>query len=97
MQRVSYQRIHQSDEKSEQNEVFSEDDNILSGEPKWFVPSSQDILSDSSVDVFDKGAIRRTLPLYLLYDENCFPTGTKCADCKCNKVHQWQQMSSNKS
>lgn len=75
IRRVSYQKLHQS----EQNEVFSEDDNILSGEPKWFKPSPQNIISDSdsaASDIADKGVVRRSLPLYLMYDGQCFPTGT---------------------
>ena len=62
----------------EVDEIFNENDDILSGEPRWFESYSQSggLVDQVGTESIDKGAIRRTLPLYLLNDDQCFPTGT---------------------
>ena len=69
--------LYESPFETDSEEVFNENDNSLSGEPKWFNPASQnEILSDiRQSELIDIGVVLRTLPIYLLNDEQCFPTG----------------------
>jgi hypothetical protein len=77
--RLSHQRLFLNDSPldAESKEVFNENDNSLTGEPRWFDPTVQsDISVDlAEVDMIDKGIVLRSLPLYLLNDDQCFPTG----------------------
>lgn len=49
----------------------------MTGEPRWFNPSvkSDNLGEIAEVETIDKGIILRSLPLYLLNDDQCFPTG----------------------
>ena len=71
--------MYKSSQETEADEIFNENDDILSGEPTWFKPS---VLRDLSGDpqkekIVDNNVILRSLPLYLYYDGQCFPTGLK--------------------
>ena len=69
--------LRQSSPNPEVDEIFNENDDILSGEPRWFETYSQPggLIDQVGTEKIDKGVIRRTLPLYLLNDDQCFPTG----------------------
>jgi hypothetical protein len=77
--RLSHQRfyLNESPLDAESKEVFNENDNSLTGEPRWFDPTVQSDVSVelAEVDIVDRGIILRRLPLYLLNDDQCFPTG----------------------
>jgi hypothetical protein len=77
--RLSRQRLflNESPLDAESREVFNENDNSLTGEPRWFNPTVQsDVSAESAeVDMVDKGIILRSLPIYVLNDDQCFPTG----------------------
>lgn len=79
--RLSHKRLflNESPLDAESKEVFNENDNSLTGEPRWFNPTVQSEIPDelAEVNMVDKGIILRSLPIYLLNDDQCFPTGER--------------------
>ena len=81
--RSSYQLSYKKDplyrplQQTEPDEFFNENDDILSGDPIWFNPSAQRDISTTILEkgIIDNNVILRSLPLYLLHDGQCFPTG----------------------
>ena len=74
--RLSSQQLAQyKDEYSD--EVPREFSDLLPGEPKWFQQSAQNkmLVDSEEIGVISPGTVRRNLPLYLLKNELCFPTG----------------------
>ena len=73
--------LFESPSDNDSEEVFNENDNSLSGEPRWFNPAAQNEITGDvkQPELIDSGVVLRTLPLYLLNDEQCFPTGHSCA------------------
>ena len=78
---LSYQQVpvYRHLKQTEPDEFFNENDDVLSGDPVWFKPSVQtDILTSPLEEgIIDSNVILRSLPLYLLHDGQCFPTGLK--------------------
>ena len=78
---LSYQKVpvYRPLKQTEPDEFFNENDDVLSGDPVWFKPSVQADISTSPLEegIIDSNVILRSLPLYLLHDGQCFPTGLK--------------------
>lgn len=73
--------LFESSTETDPDEIFNENDDSLAGEPRWFNPTPQNEISSEvrQSGLIDSDVVLRTLPIYLLKDEQCFPTGRSCS------------------
>ena len=69
--------LFESPSETDSEDLFNENDDSLSGEPRWFNPAARNEISSSirQSELIDDGVVLRALPIYMLISDQCFPTG----------------------